>query len=104
MQLDSMGYNFGLATCTNSVSETQAKYAKALMVENIVIAFDEGVSEDILIESAEKLKMKNPLFKNRVGYIYDGDNEFLPKGSKASPTDLGQDIFKSLIKYKIKWI
>lgn len=48
--------------------------------------------------------MKNPLFKNRVGYIYDGDNEFLPKGSKASPTDLGQDIFKSLIKYKIKWI
>lgn len=104
MQLDSMGYNFGLATCTNSVSETQAKYTKALMVENIVIGFDEGVSEDVLIESAEKLKMKNPLFKNRVGYIYDGDNEFLPKGSKASPTDLGQDIFKSLIKYKIKWI
>ena len=104
MQLDTMGLNIGVATCTNNVSNTQAKYAKALMVENLVIGFDEGVDEAVLIESAKRLKTRNPLFKNRVGYIYDKENEILPRGSKASPTDLGLKAFKELLKRKIKWI
>lgn len=104
MQLDTMGLNIGVATCTNNISNTQAKYAKALMVENLVVAFDEGVEEEVLVESARKLKIHNPLLKNRVGYIYDGDNEILPKGSKASPTDLGIKVFTELLRQKIKWV
>ena len=104
MQMDSMGYHFGLATCKNSISDTQAKYAKALMVENLIVGFDEGVEEEYIIESAKKLKIYNPLFKNRVGYIFDKNNELLPKGSKASPTDLGIKTFKRLMETKVKWL
>jgi len=104
MQMDSMGYNFGLATCKNSISDTQARYAKALMVENLIVGFDEGLKEDMIIESAKKLKIHNPLFKNRVGYIYDENNEILPKGSKASPTDLGVKALRELMTNKVKWL
>lgn len=104
MQLDSMGYNYGLALGTNLISETQVKYIKALMVENIIIGLDEGVSEEHIIQTAEKLRLCNPFFKNNIGYIYDNDNSVLPKGSKASPTDLGIDALKKLMKEKIRWL
>lgn len=104
MQMDSMGYHFGLATCTNSISETQAKYLKALRVENIIIGFDEGVEEDEIIHSAKKLMLHNELFKNRIGYIYDREHDLLPKDSKISPTDLGATTLKALMKRKIKWL
>lgn len=104
MQLDSMGYNFGLATCTSSISDVQARYTKALMVENLIVGFDEGIDEESIRDSALKLKMKNPVFGNRVGYIYDKEHEILPAGSKASPTDLGKEAFKELMKTKVKWL
>ena len=104
MQMDSMGLNYGLATCTNSISNTQARYIKALMVEEIIIGFDEGLEEEQLIEAAQKVKIHNPLFKNKVGYIFDENNELLPKGSKASPTDLGIRRFKKIMRTKVKWL
>lgn len=104
MQMDSMGLNYGLATCTNSISNIQAKYIKALMVEEVIVGFDEGLEEEQLIEAAQKVKIHNPLFKNKVGYIFDENNELLPKGSKASPTDLGIRTFKKIMRTKVKWL
>lgn len=104
MQMDSMGYHFGLATCTNSISDTQAKYIKALRIENIIVGFDEGVDEEEIRYSAQKLIMRNEMFKNRVGYIYDKEHDILPADSKMSPTDLGAKKLKALMKYKIRWI
>lgn len=104
MQMDSMGLNFGLATCTDSVSDTQAKYIKGLMVENVILGYDEGVDEENIRASAQKIVTDNPVFKNRVGYIFDDTGEVLPKGSKASPTDLGIDVLRELMRRKVKWL
>lgn len=104
MQMDSMGLHYGLATCKNSISDIQAKYIKALMIEEVIVGFDEGVEEDYIIESAEKLKVHNPLLKNKVGYIFDKEHELIPAGSKASPTDLGISRFNKIMRTKIKWL
>ena len=104
MQLHTQGYNIGLATCKNSISPTQQKYIKALMIPNIIIAYDEGVDEYQLINMAEKLKVDNQIYKNNVGYIYDKENEILKKGSKASPSDLGPEVLTRLVNEKIRWV
>ena len=103
MQLRSMGYNFGLATCTRNISSVQAKYLKALRVKKLILAYDEGISEDELINEVNKIKINNPILRNSVGYIYDKYGEILTPGSKASPTDLGIENFRRLIK-NVTWI
>lgn len=103
MQLKSMGYDFGLATCTRTISSVQAKYLKALRTKKIILAYDEGISEDELIYEAMKIKVDNPILKNSVGYIYDKHGEILKSGTKMSPTDIGSRGFKELIK-KTVWI
>lgn len=104
MQLSSMGHNLGVATCTNTISSLQAKFIKALRVDKIVIAYDEGIEEDKLITEAEKLKSNNPIYTNKVGYIFDKQCEILPKGSKDSPTDLGKSKFEFLANKYVRWI
>ena len=104
MQMDTMGYHWGLALGTNSLSEIQIKYIKALRVNNIIIGYDEGVDEEKIRLDAKKLKVQNTILSNNVGYIMDGDHEILAEGSKASPTDLGKEALKQLIRSKVKWI
>ena len=74
------------------------------MTKKIVLAYDEGLEEDNVRMQAEKLVLNNAVFKNRVGYIYDKNNLILPKGSKASPSDLGKDAFLELMKNHIVWL
>lgn len=104
MQLDSMGFPVGLATCTRNVSETQAKYLKALRVDKLILAYDEGVPEEALRQEALKLQVNNSLYVNKVGYIYDHDGEILKKGSKNSPTDLGREAFRELANHHTRWV
>ena len=106
MQMDSMGFNFGLATCTNMVSDVQAKILKSngASLNHIVIAFDEGLDESILREAAKKLQMRNHIYNFNVGYIYDKEHELLPRGSKCSPTDLGKQTFMKLLQNHVVWM
>ena len=104
MQLHSMGYDYGLASCTNSLSKTQAKYIKKMLIPKIVIAYDEGVEEDKVIFQAEKLLSDTPMYKNRVGYIWDADHTVIPKDSKGSPSDYGKKGFKYLAKHCVRWL
>lgn len=103
MQLRSMGYNFGLATCTRNISSVQAKYLKALRVKKLILAYDEGITEDELRQEVNKIKMENPILKNSVGYIYDKHGEVLKPGTKMSPTDVRVEDFKRLVG-KTVWI
>lgn len=103
-QLHSMGSFVGLATCGCDISNIQAKYLKALMTKKIVLAYDEGLEEDNVRMQAEKLVLNNTVFKNNVGYIYDKNNVVLPRGSKASPSDFGKNVFLELIHNHIIWI
>ena len=103
-QLHSMGSGIGLATCGCDVSEIQAKHIKALMTNKIILAYDEGLEEEQIRLQAEKLALNNAVFKNSVGYVFDKDNEILPKGSKASPSDMGKAAFTELIKKHVIWL
>lgn len=104
MQLASMGKNYGLATCTKSISAVQERYLKALRVEKIVLAYDQGLSQEELEHEAAKLKLMNPIYKNKVGYIYDPKGDILALGSKDSPTDLGSKAFETLLNKYTIWI
>ena len=104
MQLDSMGNKMGLATGRNYLSDVQVKYIKSLYANNIILCYDEGIEEDMLIKQAEKLVYKNNFFNNKVGYIYDRNNKILENGSKNSPSDMGKEKFKELLKNHIVWL
>ena len=100
-QLHSMGSYVALATCGCDISDTQAKYIKSLMTKKVILAYDEGLEEDRIRYQAEKLKVDNAVFRNRVGYIYDRSNEVLPKDSKSSPSDHGKLALLELVKKHI---
>ena len=104
MQLDTFGCNVGLSSCGNHLSSTQVRYLKSLMVKRIIIAYDEGLSEEYIREEAKKLLSENHIYKNKVGYIYDKNHDILQINSKASPSDLGRNAFNTLVKKHTVWL
>ena len=104
MQCHSFGCNIALATSGCHISDTQAKHIKSMFLPKIILAYDESLSEEDIITEAEKLKMDNQIYKNQVGYIYDREHKYLPEGSKASPSDLGKEIFAKLVKECVIWL
>lgn len=104
LQLHSIGCQIGLGLCGNNVSETQQKYIKGLLIPRIILALDEGLEIEYIIEEAKKLKVDNPIMTNNVGYVWDSEGELIPKGSKASITDFGKERFQEIIKKKVRWL
>ena len=83
-----------VATMGHNISSVQAKIIKSLMTKKIILAYDEGISEEEIREQAKKLVIDLPFFKNEVYYIYGG----MIKDSKNSPTDCGKEVFQKLLK------
>lgn len=104
MQLDSFNCHIGLATCGYDISNVQARYIKGLNAKHLIVGYDEGLEEEYIREQAKKLIINNPVYKNKVGYIYDRHNDLLKKGSKKSPSDIGKKGFSELIKNNVVWI
>lgn len=98
MQLDSYGYHNGLALGNCNITDKQARIIKSLPVKKIIIALDEGISAEHILKQCEKLK--GGIFNNNkeIWCIYDSNNEIMPKGSKASPSDFGKENFEKLLK------
>lgn len=96
MALSSKGIHLGLGLGGNNLSQFQANNIKSLFPKRILVCMDEGLDEDISIEIARKLKI-DTFFENEVGYIYDAENKYLPKGSKMSPSDLSLEEMRKLI-------
>ncbi len=96
MKLESMGVNVGLGLGGSSLSTFQANNIKSLFPKRIIVGLDEGLSEEVSLNMAKQLKI-DTFFENEVGYIYDAENKYLPKGSKMSPSDLPLEQFKKLI-------
>lgn len=103
MQLSSMGLNLGISLGGNSLSKWQINTIKSLFTDRVIVCLDEGLEEEHSKQLAEQLKMDG-FFKNKSGYIFDLENKYLKKGSKNSPTDLGKDVFKSLVKECVVWV
>lgn len=96
MALSSNGIDIGLGLGGSSLSQFQANNIKSLFPKKILVCMDEGLDESISLEIAKQLKM-DTFFENEVGYIYDKENKYLPKGSKMSPSDLPLEDMKKLI-------
>lgn len=98
MQAASFDCNIVVAIGGHCISETQARILKSLMLDEYIVAFDEGISEEEIQAECEKLKLNLPSYTNTVKYLYDGKNQYLKYGSKDSPTDNGREVFGSLMK------
>lgn len=96
MQAMSFDLNTGLAIAGHNFSQTQIKYLRALNVNEIVVSFDQDLDEDEVRYEASKILSTHR--NTRVFYLYDRKGKYLPKGSKASPTDFGQDVFLDVYK------
>lgn len=103
MQLYSYGLPFGISIGCKTISEIQAKLLKSMYVD-VVLCFDEGVDEQAIKKECDKIKIKNPFFTNKVGYIYDRNGVYLQKGTKDSPSDNGISIFNKLCEECIIWV
>ena len=101
-QCDSFGCNIALATCGCHVSDTQAKYIKRMLPKKIILAYDEGLEEEHLVNECKKLIVDNPILKTKVGYIWpDG---LIQEGSKMNIADLGKDVYKEGVTKYVKWV
>lgn len=97
LQLDSMGYNNGLALGNCIITNKQANIIKSLPVKKIILALDEDRNAEHILVQCEKIQ--GGIFNSKEIYcIYDKDNIVLPKDSKCSPTDLGKENFEKLLK------
>ena len=93
---DSLNYRSFVSLGGNSISTTQVEQILKLGVNKIVVCLDEGL--DVSVIKKDIKTIKDCLFMRdcKVGFILDKENKYLPKGSKASPIDLGREIFEKL--------
>jgi hypothetical protein len=103
LQCCSQGLNVGIGLGGSFISEIQANHIKSLFPNTIIIGMDEGLSEEHSYEIAKQLK-SDKFYKNKVGYIFDKNNDYLPKDSKLAPSDLDKNSMKLLINNCTKWI
>jgi DNA primase len=103
LQLNSKGLNVGIGLGGSFISELQANNIKSLFPNTIIVGMDEGLSEEHSYEIAKQLK-SDKYYKNKVGYIFDKNNLYLPKESKLAPSDLDKNSLKLLIENCTKWI
>lgn len=104
LQSASFGCEIVVGIGGHSISTIQARYIKMLGVKTIIVAFDEGISEEEIVGECKKLQMGGA-YRNHVKYIYDRKHIVLPFGSKSSPTDFGSEGLKKLLKnslYEVK--
>lgn len=94
----SLGYKNFLALGGNSICEKQVEQILKLGVSEIILCMDEGLDTEIIKKDIQTIKSCCFMREIKIGFIYDKENKYLPKGSKTSPIDLGSDIFEKLIE------
>lgn len=94
-------YSYGLKNCValggKRLYEEQIIKIEKLNPSFIVLALDEDVDKEYIKKQCETLKL-NMITNRDIYYLHDKDKEYLKEGSKHSPSDLGLEIFKSILK------
>ena len=93
---DSLGYKTFVSLGGNSISKTQVEQLLKLNVNKIIIALDEGLDTEIIKKDIKTIKDCLFMRDCKIGFILDKNNKYLIKGSKASPIDLGKEVFLKL--------
>lgn len=104
MILDGWNCHLGLAIGGHTFSKQQIRYIKSLMLDEIIIAFDQGLSEDEVKRECEKLIPRHKMTKTKIGYIYDRKGVILDKERKDAPVDLGKQNFVILRNKYVYWV
>lgn len=91
MKLWGWGYDNAVAVETHSMTDKQMQLLLSLRVKNIVIAFDSDVSPSEVRRCAKSLKR----FSN-VYMVYDKRGLLGGASAKASPPDLGREVWEQL--------
>jgi hypothetical protein len=104
MQFESKGINYCLGLGGSNITPFQANTIKSLNVKNVILAYDEGIEEDFIINQAHTLILNTPFMQNKIGYLFDPNNEILGQGLKQSPSDLNIGDMNYLLKHYIKWV
>lgn len=99
MKLWGWGYDNAVAAETSSMTDMQIKLLLSLNVKSVVIAFDSDVSPAHVRETANKLKR----FMN-VYIVYDKRGLLGGASAKASPPDLGLEVWEKLYSERTKII
>lgn len=96
--------SFDVRSCVaiggKNLSKQQMRILKSLMPQRIYLAYDEDVKEGEIQYECKKLMSEPGLADCKIGYIRDDSGIYLPHGSKASPSDFGQERFVELWKKK----
>lgn len=80
----------------NSISQIQVEHLLKLNVTEIILSLDEGLDVEVIKRDIKTIKDCLFMRDVKIGIIWDKDNKYLPKGSKCSPSDLGNEIFEKL--------
>lgn len=106
LQAESMGARCCVGIGGHNISFTQSKLLRSLGVKKIILAFDEGISEEDIQSQCKALAISSPFYAPEIYYIFDRDNKYLKAGSKDSPADLSRANFKAILKecrIKYEW-
>ncbi len=98
MQAESKGLYCCVGIGGHNISATQSKLIRSLGVKRIILAFDEGISEEEIKIQCEAINISTPFYTPQIYYVYDKDNKYLKKGSKNAPTDLCVAELKAILK------
>lgn len=100
LQLASFGIRNSVAIGSHEVCEVHKRLLLSLGVE-IVLCFDNDISDKINIKQCKKFRNKSSLLQAKVGYVITDDI----LNDKESPSDRGLDIFKKCVdENNILWI
>ena len=102
MIADSMGIYNTVAVGHCGISRTQKNILLSLNPSEVIVCFDEGISEQTILDICKIFKTRSNLLKCKVGYIYDEDNKYLRKYEKESPIESKN--WEELIKNNIKYL
>lgn len=96
--------DISVACCGSNLVLHQVELLKKLNVKEIVIAFDKQFKEIGDDEYNRWIKKLKEIYKKYykeflISFMFDKNNEYL--GYKASPSDMGKDVFLKLFKERI---
>lgn len=97
LQLATMGYRNAVALGGSNITEKQIQHIMSTNPKKIVLCWDEGLGKDVIKNNITKFKNFLKFKEFELCVALDSKNEYLPKGSKASPSDFGKDVFDNIM-------
>lgn len=97
LQLASYGYRNAVSLGGNNLSKNQIQHILSTNPKRIILCFDEGLDMDVIARDVDNIKPFIIMREVEVYVVLDLHNKYLEKRGKQSPSDLGKQVFESLI-------